>query len=367
MIKIIDAKGTPEEIGLAIGRGARVLVQKQVALYKEHWKKLTHISWEEGLRLSREFEKPAREALPDVFAELAGIAAGANVSARELFMLNAFEEVDALSFLQKKKHEKCTSVAVSGAHMKDGRSRIIHNEDWMWFDSDLVYAVRVRPQKGTAFLSITYGGLLPNYGVNEHGVAQVCDSLAAKDERVGVPRLFVARKALESKSITQALTTIKGLKRSGGYNHLLMDAKGHAVNFETSATSTAMLPVHGFSVHTNFYQDPKLAKGELHTRTHSRYRYYRVKDILSTLIKKHHDLTQDDLFGVLSDHENYPESVCQHRSDRSDSTDQTIASYVIDPARQSIILKQGNPCGKTTKQPVPAALYFLDEARELNK
>lgn len=364
-MKIIDVKGKPEEMGLAIGREARLLIQKQVRLYKENWKLLTHVSWEKSLQMTKPFEAVAGKTLPETFAELAGIAAGANVSARELFLINAFEEVDALTDLERKHKGKCTSIAMTGAHMKDGRPRIAHNEDWMWFDTDLVYVVRAKPEGAPAFLSVTYGGLLANNGFNECGVAQVCDSLAATDERLGVPRLFVARQVLAAKSVNAAMATIKKFSRSGGYNHLLMDGRGHAVNFETSATQSAMIPVQDFSVHTNFYQDPKLAKSELHTTTYSRYRYFRAKELLKVATTKSAGCTQDDLFGVLADHQNYPESVCRHRSDLPEDNDQTIVSYLMDPARRIMHIRGGNPCGHTTRKKVPASVYFLDEHQEL--
>lgn len=364
-MKIIDVKGAPHDMGLAIGRGARVLIQKQIRLYKEHWKLLTHVSWAESLRMAVPFERVARTDVPHTFAELAGIAVGAQVSARELFLINAFEEIDALTDLKRKKKGRCTSIAVSGAHMKDGRPRIAHNEDWMWFDTDLVYVVRAQPHGAPAFLSITYGGLLSNNGLNEHGLAQVCDSLAALDERVGVPRLFVAREVLTAPSVSSAIATIKKFHRSGGYNHLLVDARGHAVNFETTATKSVERKVQDFSVHTNFYQDATLATQDLHTATYSRYRYYRAQELLAGLVKKPAGCTPNDLFGVLSDHQNYPESVCRHRSDLPEDNDQTIVSYLMDPARRMIHVRPGNPCGHTTRTKVPASVYFLDEGQEI--
>lgn len=364
MIKIIDVSGTPMEMGLTIGREARVLVRKQLALYRKHWKMLTGVSWESGLEMNRPFEKEARQALPDVFDELCGIAVGAGVSARDLFLMNSLEEIEGLTDL-KKKREHCTSITMLGAHMRDGRPRIGHNEDWVWFDTEFVLAVRARPANAPAFLSITYGGLLPNYGVNEHGFAQVCDSQVATDERVGVPRLFVARAVLQSKSVDAAMRTIGSFKRSGGYNHVLMDARGHAVNFETTATKAVALPVNGFSVHTNFYRDPKLEKIQLHTTTFSRYRYYRAKELLSLLAKKGTGLTNNDLFRVLADHQNYPESLCRHRSTLPEDNDQTIASYIIDVARKTIVIKPGNPCGRTTRKEVPVTISFLDEGQEI--
>lgn len=367
-MKIIDVHGKPEEMGLAIGREARLLVHDQLALYKKHWKELTGVGWTESLERVRAYEESARVHAPRACAELAGIAAGAGVSARELFLLNSYEEIEAMHDVGEKraKRGKCTSVALLGPHMHDGRARIGHNEDWVWFDTDFLYVVRAKPDRGPAFLSVTYGGLLPNYGVNEHGLAQVCDSLAATDERVGVPRLLVCREVLGSaRSIDDAAKIIRNMPRAGGYNHLLMDARGRAVNLETTATKEVLRPVHDFSAHTNFYQDGTLDAMSLHTATYSRYRYYRVSELLRGLVRSDAGATVSSMFDVLSDHQNYPESVCRHRSDRADDHDQTIVSYIIDPARRTISVRPGNPCGKTTRKKVTTPIYSLDMGDEL--
>ncbi len=361
-MKVFTANGSPHEIGIALGFQARFLVRKQLALYKEHWQKLTRLSWSASLVLTPPFEKMAQKYTPDAFAELAGIAIGAGVSPRELFLVNSFEEIDALSGRQKKGAEHCTTLMVIGAHMQDGRPRIAHNEDWVWFDKDFAYMARVYPKKGPSFLSITFGGLLPNYGVNEHGIAQVCDSLVATDERVGVPRLLMTRGVLGARTLEEAMRLVTNVHRSGGYNHVMMDSHGRGVNFEASAIKQVARPLQGFSVHTNFYQDQNLAKSELHMRTYSRYRCFRAQEILARQVHKAAGVVEEDLFAVLSDHQNQPESVCRHFRSGSGDYDQTIASHIIDPVRRSITVRTGNPCeyNKNTKQ---AATYFLDEPK----
>ena len=76
---------------------------------------------------------------------------------------------------------KCTSMAVSDDCTADGHVLVAHNEDWLPEDEQDVYLVHASPDDEPSFLAMTYGGLLPNIGFNEAGIAQCCDSVYPND------------------------------------------------------------------------------------------------------------------------------------------------------------------------------------------
>jgi isopenicillin-N N-acyltransferase-like protein len=196
---LINVKGNHREMGRQIGEAtvAQVVHSLENAhiLLAAAYEQL-ELTWD-GARIQASKYMPfAQERYPQYVEELKGIAEGANVAFEDLAVLNAMEAVttDALHL------DRCTSMAVNGERTADGHVLAAHSEDWVPEDESDVYIVHAIPDKEPPFLAMNYGGLLPNIGVNIHGIAQLCDSVYPSDSRIGVPRLFVSRAVLAAAS-----------------------------------------------------------------------------------------------------------------------------------------------------------------------
>ena len=194
---IIYVEGTHAEMGLQIGRARGTAIHAMLKTYRRHLEadgERLHIrSWRDAALQARKYLPFAEESVPQYVAELQGIADGAEVALDDLLVLNCMEALteDAL-------HRGCTSLAVAPELTADGKLLVGHNEDWLPDDFDTVFLVHARPVDEPAYLAITYGGLLPNIGFNECGIAQCCNSVYPNDARIGVPRIFVSRAVLGS-------------------------------------------------------------------------------------------------------------------------------------------------------------------------
>ncbi len=247
-------------------------------------------------------------------------------------------------------HLKCTSFAVGGEWTDDGRVLVGHNEDWSPEDEATVYLVRARPADGPAYLALTYGGLLPNIGFNEFGIAQCCDSVYPNDSRLGVPRIFVARAVLACGVLSDALAATVMDKRAAGYNHLIAHESGELYNIEVSARLfAARYAAQGLIAHTNHYLDPRLQAIEQHPKSllRSHVRLNRVERLLQTTGPH----SPESLAQILSDHVNEPHSICCHaiEPDITIERSKTIASLVIDLSERCMFVAVGSPC-KTSYQ-----------------
>ena len=191
-VPVVYVQGTHYEMGRQIGQHRSTAIHAMLATYRRHFEadgeRLRIRSWREATLHARKYLPFAEESVPQYVAELQGMADGAEIDFNDLLVLNCMEALteDAL-------HRGCTSLAAAPEVTADGRLLVGHNEDWLPDDFETVYLVHARPASEPAYLAITYGGLLPNIGFNECGIAQCCDSVYPNDARIGVPRIFVSR------------------------------------------------------------------------------------------------------------------------------------------------------------------------------
>jgi isopenicillin-N N-acyltransferase-like protein len=343
-VPLVRARGTHLQIGQQIGEAMAEQVRHSIysarKLIDESYSTL-ELNWEGALIQARKYLPFAQERYPRYVEELMGIAEGANVSCDDLVTLNAMEAVtmDALHLT------KCTSLAVNEDRTADGHVLIAHNEDWVPEDEQDVFIVHAEPEDEPPFLSMTYGGLLPNIGFNADGIAQCCDSVYPTDSRIGIPRVFVSRAVLGARTLADAVRCTLIPHRAAGYNHLLVHEAGELYSVEVSARRFAILyGEDGYIAHTNHYLNPEMQaiEDEPDELVGTRLRYFRAM----RLLRRSSAHTIKSLQVIQRDHLNFPNSICNHSMDDIDPLDRekTINALIIDLTARAMHIAWGNPC-----------------------
>jgi len=344
---MIRVAGSHYEMGRQIGTAMRERVRIMVETYRTMIARGANLSWDEAILQSRKYLPFIEESYPQYLEELQGLAHGADLELEDVLVPNCLECLtsDAL-------HVRCTSLAASGEATAHGEVLVGHNEDWLPEDQDLQYLVNASPADEPAFLSLTYGALLPNIGFNETGLAQACDTVYPNDVRLGIPRVFVARAVLTATSLPEAIKRALHKRRAAGYNHLLADTHNEIYNLEVSATSFAALyAADGVAAHSNCYFSPRMQA--LESQPENLIRSLTVSNRAQRLLQKAKGaIAEETLIGVLRDHYNHPRSICYHSTEPPHSLDgcQTIGSLVMNLSRKTMLVCQGNPCEGTYEQ-----------------
>jgi isopenicillin-N N-acyltransferase like protein len=319
-LRFVAAKGSAADIGFAHGSAAKKDIKDAIAFYKR-WAEQSCARWQTLIADTGPFVEAARDATPREIEEMEGIARGAGVPVEDVAVLNCFEEV------WPDEVDACTSVAT-------GRF-LLHAEMWAG-GHDQVVVLRAEPADSAPFVSPTCAGFLPAVGLSEVGFAVGVDSLAATDDRVGVPRCFVARAVLGSESIEAALKVMAMPGRSGGYGYVMSARERHLVT-ETSASECATR--EGETAHTNHYlfsnKLPESASSSSVTRL-TRARKLMAED-------PPEDLEACKRF--LSDHANRPHSICAHA--KRDSDNATVFGMICDTVSGEVFVSDGYPCSGT--------------------
>lgn len=344
-VPIVYVEGSHYEMGKQIGLDRQEGVHQMLATYRRYFEregeKIGIADWDEAVLHARKYLPFAEESVYQYVQELQGIADGAEVDFNDLLVLNCVEAIteDAL-------HTGCTSLAAAPEVTADGSLLVGHNEDWLPDDIDNLYLVHARPDDEPAYLAITYGGLLPNIGFNEYGIAQCCDSVYPNDARIGVPRIFVSRAVLAARTLADAIRAALNRRRAAGYNHLIVHVSGEMYNVEVSAEDfDVVYGIDGMLAHTNNYLSRRMRAIEKDSDEliASRVRYNRAIRLMRSQRGK---LSLKAFKAFLSDHVNYPQSICNHidESEPPLERQQTIASLLIDLTTRTMGVAWGPPC-----------------------
>jgi len=351
---LVRVSGTHREMGRQIGEACtpQVLHSLENArkLFEDAYEQL-ELTWEGAKIQARKYMPFVQERYPQYVEEIMGMAEGAKVPFDDLAVLNAMEAVtsDALHLT------RCTSMAVNGECTADGHVLGAHNEDWMPEDEDDVFIVHATPREEPPFLGMTYGGLLPNIGLNAFGIAQLCDSVYPNDSRIGIPRTVVSRAVLAARTPGEAINQMLAPRRAAGYNHLLLHESGELYNVEVSARRFSIrYGEDGYVVHTNNYLSDSMlvVEDEPEELVSSRVRYFRALGLL----RRTQPHSIKSLQAIQRDHVNYPNSICNHSIDFPNVLDRekTINALVFDLTTREVHIAWGNPCEN------PYHTYHLD-------
>jgi len=341
--RIVEVSGSHFEIGFKLGESCRDLAKSMMEDTRTRVK-AAGLTWERAVSNARK-HLPFAEKFDSAYVEwIRGYAEGAKLKFEDLFVY----------FCQEAGGVLCTDITVNNEVTSDGSVLSAHTEDWYPLDEKHLVLVRGKPKGEPAFLAMTLGGLQIDCGLNSAGISVTQNSLDQNDVRIGVPQEFVARKILASKTIGDAMRAALPEKRGSSYNNNLCDSSGEIYSLEGSATDFYALYGHeGYLVHTNHYISHRMAKYEtafqkaneksLEAGADSVIRYNRALRLLKRELGK---VTVASLAKILSDHINYPNSICRH-TDESDpplERYKTIFSIIIDVTHLKVSICHGNPC-----------------------
>ncbi len=325
MLRIVRAEGTAAERGRTIGRELGQEIARSLAFYRGLLA-ARGIGPDALARLVAPFRAAAAAALPEHVALLEGMAAGAAVSADELWVVNAYEELEPAI-------ERCSTFTAA----PPGATILAHNEQWLAGDAGNLAVVIEVCEDGSWLASPTVTCCLPAVGLNSAGLAQGIDSLSAPDDRVGVPRVLVSRHALAAASLDDAAGRAALPGRAGGYAHVLARRGGETLTVETTAGRRALLP--GPGAHTNHYLDAGLA-ADGDSSPGSRARHARLAELLRERLPQ----SPDDAMALLADHASEPQAICEHGTPGDPEASVVLFSMVCELEQGRLWVAPGNPC-----------------------
>jgi isopenicillin-N N-acyltransferase-like protein len=330
---VVEASGTPFEVGAAMGRAARGRIPTLIQRRGRWFAGLKRFALAERAKRVDGFVAAVKKLHPDVWAELRGIAAGAQRPLDDILVLNLQPELNGM------RHE-CGCGNCSTLHLVDGRRVwLAHNEDDHDASRDLMLVVRARPAGKPSFVSLAYPGIVPGNvpAMTSAGLVQTTNYIgAAKVRAGGVPRYVVGRSLLAAKSLDEAVRMARGAPGAYAFHvNLGSRREGRLVSLELGPGGvSALRETKGeVYVHTNHYLLPGM-KG-------------RVAEIPGRAVAKlpaPGRVGPADLVRLLASHEAVRQPFAPCRHPRGAVQGRTMATALFDVTGGTFTFYAGNPC-----------------------
>lgn len=338
----MTVSGSYSNMGRALGRKFRRMAASMVSdARRREDRKGT--AWAKAVEKSSGFLPFAEDYFPDYVRFVEGYSDGSGIPFDDLFVLLVEDEKGM-----------CTDLAVNQTVTADGTVFQAHTEDWRESDEERTCVVRFRPRDAPSALVATVGGLEWICGLNSSGIGLTANSLYPDDERTGIPKLAVAPKVLTSRTTSDALSSAMPDGRASSFNNNICHSSGELYCIEGSATDFGVIyGFDGYNVHTNHYVHPRMIchealygpPGDRHI-PHGSSSLLRYNRATRLLLQQLGNVDVGTIKEILSDHVNYPSSICAHPENEKGVEDRykTDFAVIMDLTRSKMMLCVGNPC-----------------------
>ena len=246
---VIDAAGSPREIGQAHGEHARDLIRTGLDRWRETLAaegKDADALWH-ALARRAGFREAAARWTPDLLAEVDGIAEGAGVDPDLVFATNCLDE----AWWWHEKGPGCSAVAVTDRGPVPVIGQNMDLDTWM--DTTQV-VLRLRHADGLEQVLLSRAGVIGLCGANSAGLGVVVNALdqLAVDPH-GVPVAFVVRAVLAQCRVDDVRAVLHRLPHASGQAYTAASLDG-VVGFECGADAV-----------TEYVNDPDRPGARWHT------------------------------------------------------------------------------------------------------
>ena len=254
----LDGK-TPYERGYQHGAALEFLIKKALRQFKAWIRQNVGLDDPEEMILDFAENTPylasVQADVPDLYAEMQGIAEGACVDLKQLFVYQSFDEFFVFLLtsgaLEQGSTGHCTTAGIYGR--PDKSNFVAHNNDIPTYHEELVTVLHIKfPDSDLEILQSTFAGGIGQNGVNNKGVAVGINTLANLPGGGGLPVSFNLRKILESGNIAEAVAYLQYARFAQAMNYMIGDRE-RVVSVETWESNALVLDIYdgNYAVHTN--------------------------------------------------------------------------------------------------------------------
>ena len=333
------------ERGCQYGAQLKGTIRSHITTWQNQFTEKMHVNMNDVFQRARRMWPFIEGYSAEISKEIDGIAHGSDSKLEEIIMLNAINELfinPGSDFLG------CTSFGVTGDATVDGTTYVGQTDDLMPWEAEFGVILRIETGDSNA-IGFSFAGALPIIGMNKHGISLCINALYDRRSRPGVPVAVIAADILKQKTIGRALYSIARAERATSVNLLVGDQHGELYSVEMTQDRYVALYGENSIVHTNHFLSRELLTPGLRERdmalrngTNTIVRYNRMRKLIHRNYGKI-DIVQ--LKSFMSDHVNYPESICRHST--GSGLSKTIAAFIMDPQKGELLIADGNPCQAT--------------------
>ncbi len=341
---VITVSGDAATCGFEYGEKCRELIHLSLESYKKAFQEDLKIGWEEALNLGKKFLPAIEKYDPSAITEMHGLAKGARRSFDEILVLHVKTELKLAASIGG--FDCCTTICATPEATFHQSGLIGKNWDWTIASQKLGVILRKKRSDAPSTISLTEAGLIGRDGFNSAGIAVVANALISDNWHIGVPLHIVIQKALRASSMNDAMASILSSDRASSNNYMILHKDGEAVCLEAAPSEYNILWAEGgILAHSNHFTIPNPKIKDLYPAIYPNTftRYHRARKLINN---ERRNITVDTFKRILTDHFDYPYSICWHPNPevKSDNQVQTNASMIFEIEHRKAHIAMGPPC-----------------------
>ncbi|KAI1617054.1 putative acyl-CoA:6-aminopenicillanic-acid-acyltransferase [Exophiala viscosa] len=301
----IELSGSPRKIGIEHGRQLSREIRSEIQLYGRMFQATTQMSWPSIQSIAREFATTIATLVPEIYAEIEGIAGGAGVDVLDVVAINARSDIAHGLF-----SDGCSSLGWDRKHQG-----VLLAQNWDWtteMQKNVVLMSITQPDKPKIWM-VPEAGMVGKIGFNSASVGTCLNSIRAKPVDTSKLPVHVAlRVCLNSRSRAEAIQRLTILGSIASAQHILLADPAGPVSLElTPLGDTHIYPdSQGIVCHTNHL----VSNGNCLERpwADSPFRMTRMQELLQQLVSSDTPVDGARLREhVFSDTLNAPYGICR--------------------------------------------------------
>ncbi|MBI4027242.1 MAG: hypothetical protein HY360_19815 [Verrucomicrobia bacterium] len=243
--------------------------------------------------------------------------------------------------------ESCTSFAIHPDQTLDGHAISGQTKDTGFHRTSFYQVLRLKPNDAPGHLTLTYPGELLGHGFAQTGMSLFRNSLFATPRKKSAAKLSFdafGLLALFSRRLDDVIEMARRHRVQTVAHITVAEASGQTAGFEFCDGRMQIIPARkGIYAHANHVVGGKLKPlenaGDRKTSA-AGASSRRQKRLYELMEQNRGRLTPQIMLQNLSDHENYPLSICAHR----DKESHTTACVIAEPTRGLLHVTRGAPC-----------------------
>jgi isopenicillin-N N-acyltransferase-like protein len=331
-MKIVEVSGNAHDIGCCTGEALREEIRLHLEMFPLSPDRK---NWERRLP---SFIAALKRYLPDVLAEIEGMAEGANIPLDDILRLNIPMYANELDL------EGCTNIAFA-----DGSDGPIwgKNNDGLSAEKRRPACGRlVRRNNGIPLLIFTFCGMVATTdGMNAEGVAVGHSSVGSvfqqSDHFVPI-RLWAYEAMIHSHTTAEFVQRMASLPTRGkGYSILCLDRNGVMCSIEAPCPMMQIRKPENGQRHmncVNYYQLPHLANADRRSESGKQNAIARRR-LLEQKLSEEDDFSLEGMKKILRYHGD--PSICRHGDNDGSYTEYSMIGL---PQGGRVLFLSGNPC-----------------------
>lgn len=275
---------------------------------------------------------------PGLIEQLQGMAEGAGFSIEDAMLFQIYGE---LTNEAEKYIPECTVFFISNDYTGNGRHYAGQNCDMEASYSEKCSVVTFDVENKPRITYLLPIGYLSYHGLNSEGISCNHNALFGSPWKFGLPRFFVSRLAMESRTMEELRRTLSRISPTASRHTFFADRYGNITSYEFDSTRCGIyMQKDGYFVHTNHYLLPemqtiqKMPPKELHN---SEIRCHKMEHLIE---RKKGSISDIEIMEILRNHDEGKNSLCVHNFDGIS----TFASIISCLDEGKIMIAKGNPC-----------------------